>query len=164
MASYVQDDASVMREPPKAATDCPHEDIARLLHQLEDMTNIPFCRHCYAMGNNCRCQRATPQASTPLWNPPGYSYVAMTAVTTTTASTSMGGVPSVADPAPDFPALSTPMDTLPAPSTTNLLIQAGVGRGGAIQAMQAAARYQAQLCQVHIRYGLNWPSSSRPPQ
>ena len=109
------------------------------------------------MGSNCKCQRVAPQAATPLWNPPGYSYAAMTAVTTTTTSTSMEGVPSVVEPAPDFPALPTPMDTLPAPSTTSLLIKAGAGRGHAIQAMQAATRTPGPTvpgpCQV-------WPQSA----
>ena len=68
IASYVQDVASGMRAPPQAAADCPHEDMARILHKLEKMTNIPFCRHCYALGNNCRCQRVAPQAATTLWS------------------------------------------------------------------------------------------------
>ena len=80
-----------MRKPPKAATDCPNEDITGILHKLEKLTNVTFCQFSYALGSNCSCRQVALQASTSLWNPPGYSYVVMAAVTTTTASTSMGG-------------------------------------------------------------------------
>ena len=43
-ASYIQDVASGMRKPPQAAIDCPIEDIMGILHKLEKMTNIAFCR------------------------------------------------------------------------------------------------------------------------
>ena len=33
-ASYIQDLASGMRKPPKAAADCPNEDITGILHKL----------------------------------------------------------------------------------------------------------------------------------
>ena len=139
-ASYVQDVASGMRKPPKAATDCPTEDIVGILHKLEKMTNITFCWFCFILGGYCRCHPKVPQAPTPLWNPPGYSYATMAAVTTTSASTSMVGVPTVADPPTGYPALPLPMDmTLPS-KATNLLAGVGAGRGKALQTIWAAVR------------------------
>ena len=137
-ASHVQDVASGMRNPPKAATDCPIEDIMGILHKLEKMTNIAFCQFCFILGGYCRCHPEVPQAPTPLWNPLGYSYAAMAAVTTTSASTSMVGVPTVADPPPGYSAL--PMDMTLPPKATNLLSGVGVGRGKALQTMLATAR------------------------
>ena len=139
-ASHVQNVASGMRKPPQAAIDCPIEDIVGILHKLEKMTNIAFCRFCFVLGSYCRCHPEVPQAPTPLWNPPGYSYATMAAVTTTSASTSMVGVPTVADPPPGYPALPLPMDTTLPPNATNLLAGAGVGRGKAMQTMLATVR------------------------
>ena len=59
-ASYVQDAPSGMKKPPQAAVGCPHEDIAGILHKLEELTRIGFCHQCYTLGSNCRCQRAAP--------------------------------------------------------------------------------------------------------
>ena len=139
-ASYVQDVASGMRKPPKAATDCPTEDIVGTLHKLEKMTNIPFCWFCFVLGGYCRCHSEVPQAPTPLWNLPEYSYATMAAVTTTNASTSMVGVPTVADPPPGYSALPLPIDTTLPPKATNPLAGIGVGRGKALQTMLDAAR------------------------
>ena len=63
-----------------------------------------------------------------LWTPPTVSYVAMVSSTETTASTSAAGVtpPSHLPPGMHAPEA---MDTLPAPTTENLLVTAGVGRG-----------------------------------
>ena len=139
-ASHIQDVASGMRKPPKAATDCPIEDIMGILHKLEKMTNITFCRFCFILGGYCRCHSKVPQAPTPLWNPPGYSYATMAAVTTTSASTSMVGVPSVADPPSGYSALPLPVDMTLPPKATNPLAGVGVGRGKALQTMWARAR------------------------
>ena len=136
-ASYIQDVASGMRKPPKAAIDCPIEDIMGILHKLEKMTNITFCQFCFILGGYCRCHPEVPQAPTPLWNPPGYSYATMATVTTTSASTSMVGVPTVADPPPGYPTLPLPMDMTLPPKATNLLASVGVGRGKALQTMLA---------------------------
>ena len=53
----------------------------------------------------------------------------MVSSTETTASTSAGGVTRPSYPPPGMPPLEA-MDTLPAPTTENLLATAGVGRGG----------------------------------
>ena len=42
-ASYMQDVASGMWKPPHAATDCPNQDIAGVLHKLENLTGVGFC-------------------------------------------------------------------------------------------------------------------------
>ena len=139
-ASYIQDVASGMRKPPQAAIDCPIEDIVGILHKLEKMTNITFCQFCFILGSYCRCHPKVPQAPTPLWNPPGYSYATMAAVTTTSASTPMVGVPTVVDPPPGYPALPLLMDMTLPPKATNLLASVGVGRGKALQTMLATVR------------------------
>ena len=138
-ASHIQDVASGMRKPPKAAIDCPIEDIVGILHKLEKMTNITFCPFCFILGGYCRCHPEVPQAPTPLWNPLGYSYATWAAVTTTSASTSMVGVPTVAVPSPGYPALPLSMDTTLPPKATDLA-GVGVGRGKALQTMWATAR------------------------
>ena len=81
-ASYVQVVASGMRRPPRTATDCPNQDIAGVLHRLENLTGVGFCCLCYALGSNCGCSRATHQAphgyrSPALWVPPKPSYASM---------------------------------------------------------------------------------------
>ena len=139
-ASHIQDVASRMRKPPKAAMNCPLEDIMGILHKLEKMTSITFCWFCFALGGYCGCHPKVPQVPTPLWKPPGYSYATMAAVTTTSASTSMVGVPTVADPPPGYPTLPLPMDKTLPPKATNPLASVGVGRGKALQTMQATVR------------------------
>ena len=121
-ASYVQDVALGMWKPPRAATSCPSQDMAGVLHRLENLTGVGFCRLCYALGGNCRCSKATPQAplgysNQALWVLPQPSYASMASSTITTASTSMRGVSPTAGPPPGFPArgVPSPMDVSPAP-------------------------------------------------
>ena len=135
-ASYVQDVASGMWKLPRAATSCPNQDMAGVLHRLENLTRVGFCRLCYTLGGNCGCSRATHQVphsygSQALWVLPQPSYASMASSTVTTAGTSMRGVSLTVGPPPGFPARGTPspMDVLPAPQSCNLLAQAGVGRG-----------------------------------
>ena len=146
-ASYMQDVASGMRRPPHAATDCPNQDIAGVLHRLENMTRVGFCRLCYALGSNCGCSRATHQAphgygGLALWVPPKPSYASMASSTMTTASTSMRGVLPTAGPPPGFPAMGVPtlMDVSPASQSYNPLAHAGVGRGLRPQSAPGSAR------------------------
>ena len=134
--SYVQDVASGMQRPPHTATDCPNQDIAGVLHRLENLTGVGFCHICYALGSNCGCSRATYQAppgyrSPALWVLPKPSYASMASSMMTTASTSMRGVSPTAGPPPGFPAMGapTPMDMSPASQSYNPLAHAGVGRG-----------------------------------
>ena len=77
---------------------------------------------------------------TPFWNPLEYSYATMAAITSTSASTSMVGVPTIADPPPGYPMLPLSMDMTSPPKAANLLAGAGVGRGKAIDRMLALAR------------------------
>ena len=143
-ASYVQDVASGMRRPPRTSMDYPNQDIAGVLHRLENLTGVGFCRLCYTLGNNCGCSRATYQAShgygsTALWTPPKPSYASMASSTMTTASTSMRGVSPTTGPPPGFPAIGapTPMDVL---LSYNPLAHAGVGRGLRPQSAPGSAR------------------------
>ena len=157
-ASYVQDVASGMRKPPHTATDCPSQDMAGVLHNLENLTGVRFCHLCYTVGGSCGCSRAAPQAppsyrDQALWALPLPSYASMASPMITTASTSMRGVSSTLGPPPGFPARGapTPMDVLPASQSYNLLAQAGVGRGLWPQSAPGSARPRAPgtvgLCQ-----------------
>ena len=156
--SYVQDVASGMWKPPHAATCCPSQDMAGVLHKPESLTGVGFCRLCYNLGGSCRCSRAAPQAppsyrDQALWVPPQLSYASMTSSMITTASTSMRGVSSTAGPLPGFPGrgMPSPMDVSLASQSYNLLAQAGVGRGLWLQPMPGSARPLApgatSLCQ-----------------
>ena len=143
-ASYVQDVALGMRRPPHAATDCPNQDIAGVLHRLENLTGVGFCHLCYALGNNRECARATYQAphdygNMALWTLPMPSYASMASSMMTTTSTSMRGISPTMGPPPGFPAIGAPtlMDVLP---SYNLLAHAGVGRGLWPQSVLGSAR------------------------
>ena len=149
-ASYVQDVALGMWRPPCAATSCPNQDMAGVLHRLENLTGVGFCHLCYILGDHCRCSRATHQAphgyrGQALWVLPQPSYASMALSTVTTASTSMRGVSPTAGPPPGFPARGapTPIDVLPASQSYNLLAQVGVGRGLRPQSTLGSARPQA---------------------
>ena len=107
-ASYVQDVASWMWKPPHVATCCPSKDIAGILHKLENLTGVGFCRLCYTLGDSCRCSKAASQAplsyrDLALWVLPQPSHASMASSMITTASTSMRGVSSMAGPPPGFP-------------------------------------------------------------
>ena len=135
-ASYVQDVALGMWRSPHAATDCPNQDIAGVLHRLENLTRVGFCCLCYALGSNCGCSRATHQAphgygGLALWVPPKPSYASMASSMVATVSTSMRGVSPTVGPPPGFPAVGAPtlMDVLLASQSYNPLAHAGVGRG-----------------------------------
>ena len=72
------------------------------------------------------CQ--APGLMAALWTPPTVSYMAMVSSTETTASTSAAGVTPPSHLLPGMPAIEA-MDTLPAPTTKNLLATAGISRG-----------------------------------
>ena len=149
-ASYVQDVASGMRRLPRAATDCPNQDIVGVLHRLENLTRVGFCHLCYALGSNCGCSRATHQAphgygGLALWVLPKPSYASMASSMMTTTSTSMRGVSPTAGPPSGFPAMGVPtlMDVSPASQSYNPLAHAGVGRGLQPQSAPGSARPRA---------------------
>ena len=130
-ASHVQDVASGMILPPEAAASCPQSDIVGMLNRLEGLTRVQYCRHCFGVGQRCQCSAIPHQAPGPtsaLWTPPTVSYAAMVSSTETTDSTSAAGVNHPSYLPPGMPPLEA-MDTLPAPTTENLLATAGVGRG-----------------------------------
>ena len=149
-ASYMQDLASWMWKPPSVATCYPSQDMAGVLHKLENLSGVGFCHLCYTLGGSCRCSKATSQAplsyrGQALWILPQPSYASMASSTITTASTSIKGVSSTVGPPPGFPVRGTPspMDVSPASQSYNLLAQAGVGRGHQLQPTLDSARPQA---------------------
>ena len=71
-----------------------------------------------------------PPAGLPLVDPAMMSYATMASLPEAVASFSASGVPPQRHPPPGLPPpQQTPMDTLPAPTTENLLATASVGRG-----------------------------------
>ena len=134
-ASRMQDVTSGMILPPEAAVNCPQADIVGVLNQLEGLTRVRYCQHCFRVGQKCRCSAIPHQApglTSALWTPPTVSYVAMISSTKTTASTSVAGATPPSNPPPGIPPLK-PMDMLPAPTMENFLASAGVGRGGRLR-------------------------------
>ena len=130
-ATHMQDVASHMRLPPEVAVSCPQSDIVGVLNRLEGLTRVRYCRHCFGVGQRCQCSAIPHQAPGPtlaLCTPPTVSYTAMVSSTETTASTPAAGVTHLSYLPPGMPALEA-MDTLPAPTTENLLATAGVSRG-----------------------------------
>ena len=130
-ADCVQEVTSHMRLPPQAAVECPMLDIVSVLDRLEGMTRVRYCRFCFGVGQQCRClavPRQVPGPMAPLWMPPAASYMAMASCTETTASTSIVGVTPLSHQTSRLPPPEA-MDTMPPPSTENLLLTAGVGRG-----------------------------------
>ena len=130
-ASQVQEVTLHMQWPPEAAVSCPQADIVSVLDRLEGLTRVRYCRHCFGVGQRCQCSAVPRQAPGPtaaLWAPPTVSYTAMVSSTETTASTSATGVTPPSHLLPRVPAIE-PMDTLPPPTTENLLATAGISRG-----------------------------------
>ena len=130
-ASDVQEVTSHMRWPPEAAVRCPLTNIIGILNRLEGLTRMRYCRNCFGISPGCQCSAVRRQVSGPtaaLWIPPKLSYSAMVSSTETTASTSMAGVTPLSHLPPNGLAVEL-MDTLPPPTTENLLATAGVIRG-----------------------------------
>ena len=128
----VQEVTSHMSLPPQAARECPTSHIVGILGRLEGMTHTQYCRHCFGVGQKCRCEVTPHRAPGPamaLWMPPIASYTAMASATETTASASTGVAPPPGYPALPMPQLE-PMETSPSLTMEELLLTAGVGRGG----------------------------------
>ena len=130
-ASHVQEVASHMLWPPEVAVSCPQLDIIGVLDRLEGFSRVRYCRSCFGVGQRCQCSavpRQAPGLMAALWMPPTVSYAAMVSSTETKASTSAAGVTPPSHLPPGMPAPEA-MDTLPAPTTENLLATASIGRG-----------------------------------
>ena len=131
-ADKVQEVASHMRLPPQVAAECPDSDIVGVLNRLEGMTRTQYCRHCFGVGQQCRCTVAPQRAPGPtmaLWTPPVVSYVAMASSTETTVSTLTVGTARSWYPTSEMPPLES-MDMSPPFTMEELLRTAGIGRGG----------------------------------
>ena len=151
-ATHVQDVTSGMILSPEVAVNCPWADIVGVLNRLEGLTRVQYCRHCFGVGQRCRCSTVPHQAPGPtsaLWTPPTVSYAAMVSSTETTASTSAAGVTRPSYPPPGMPPLEA-MDMLPAPTMENLLATAGVSRGGRTQT-QPRTPTAPGICQMRPR-------------
>ena len=131
-ADKVQEVTSHMRLPPQVAAECPTSGIVGVLNRLEGMTHTRYCRHCFGVGQQCRCTVTPHRASGPvtaLWLPPIVSYMAMASSTETTVSTSTVGAAPLGYPTSAMPPLE-PMEMSPPLPMEQLLLTAGIGRGG----------------------------------
>ena len=148
-----------MRRPPHAAMECPKQNMAGVLHRLENLTGVGFCCLCYALDNTCGCTGAIRRAphsyrSMALWTPPKPSYASMAASTMTTISTSTRGVSSTKGPPPGFLPIGvpTPLDMLPG---YNLLAHAGVGWELPPQStLGLGGPWDANKCRTHASLGV----------
>ena len=121
-----------MRLPPWVAVECHTSDMIGVLNRLEDVTRVRYCRHCFGVGQRCRCSVVPHQApgqTMALWSPPVMSYAAMASSTETIASTSTVGVMASRTSGTSGMPLLEPMETSPPLTTADLLLTAGVGRG-----------------------------------
>ena len=148
-ATHIQDVTTGMILPPEVVVNCPQADMVGVLNRLEGMTRVRYCCFCFGVGQKCQCSavpRQAPGQASALWTPPMMSYMAMASSTETAASSSVARVTLPSYPPPGMPPLEA-MDTLPAPTSENLLATAGVGRGGRGQS-QPRTPNASSVCQT----------------
>ena len=139
-----------MRHPPAAAVHCPVEHIVGVLHRLENLTKVRFCRFCYALNNICHCAVRASQTpgsyrDQPLWSPPAPTYASMASSVMTLTTPLPGSASSSSGPPPGFAPLGMPplVDVLPPDLGYDLLRYADVGRGLGPHGTAAPVRPQA---------------------
>ena len=103
-ASLVQDVAAGLQALPPRLSNCLDPEILNLLHRLEAVTQVKFCRLCYYPGTNCRCPGVPPLAPPASWSQimeqtPGYGMTA-SSDGVTTPNTSLGGMSRLVPPPP----------------------------------------------------------------
>ena len=101
-ASLVQDVAAGLQALPSGLSSCLDPEMLNLLHQLEVVIQVKFCRLCYYPETKCGC--VPPMAPLPSWSQimeqaPGYGTAASSAGVTT-PSTSLGGMSRLVPPPP----------------------------------------------------------------
>ena len=161
-ATHIQDVTSGMILPPEVAVNCPQADIVGVLNRLEGLTRVRYCQHCFRVSQKCRCSAIPHQApgqASALWTPPTMSYMAMASSTKTTASSSAAGVTPPSYSPPGMPPLEA-MDTLPAPTSENLLATAGVGRGSRARS-QPRIPTAPGICQTRPTVPQQWAPTPR---
>ena len=103
-ASLVQDVATSLQALPPGLSNCLDPEILNLLHRLEAVTQVKFCRLCYYPETNCRCPGVPLLAPPTSWSQimeqtPGYGTTASSGWVTT-PSTSLGGRSGLVPPPP----------------------------------------------------------------
>ena len=101
-ASLVQDVAAGLQVLPPGLSNCLDPKMLNLLHQLEVVTQVKFCRFCYYPETSCGC--VPPMTPLTSWSQImeqtlGYGAPVSTGVVTT-LSTSMGGMSRLVPPPP----------------------------------------------------------------
>ena len=172
-ATLVQDVvAGLQALPPNLGHDMSLPAVA-LLHLLETLTGVGFCRYCYHLGSRCTCmgtyQLTPPQSwSQIVEQTPGYGVTAssggMTTPSTTAAGMSGYVTPPLGLPPIDFsswrllPPEATPSGGLPAASPG----LPGVGRAAMLRgAIERNARAQMAQCPGGLaQWALTPPTSA----
>ena len=103
-ASLVQDVADGLQALPPGLSNCLDPEVLNLLHWLEAVTQVKFCRLCYYPGTNCRCAGIPPMTPPTSWSQimeqtPGYGTTASSSGVAT-PSTSLGGMFGLVTPPP----------------------------------------------------------------
>ena len=103
-ASLVQDVAAGLQALPPGLSNCLDPGILNLLHLLEAVTQVKFCRLCYYPGTNCRCAGVPPMTPPTSWSQimeqtPRYGMTASSGGVAT-PSTSLGGMSGLVPPPP----------------------------------------------------------------
>ena len=103
-ASLVQDVAVGLQALPPRLSNCLDPEILNLLHRLEAVTQVKFCRLCYYPETNCRCAGVPPTIPLTSWSQimeqtPGYGMTASSGGVTT-LSTALGGMSGLVPPPP----------------------------------------------------------------
>ena len=103
-ASLVQDVAAGLQVLPPGLSNCLDPEMLSLLHLLEVVTQVKFCRLCYYPGTNCRCAGVPPMTPPTSWSQImeqtlGYGTTASSGGVTT-PSTSLGGMSGLVPPPP----------------------------------------------------------------
>ena len=105
-ASLVQDVAASLQALPPGLSNCLDPEMLNLLHRLERITQVKFCRSCYYPETSCGC--VPPMTPLPSWSQimeqtPGYGTMA-SSTGVTISSTSVGGMSGLV---PSPPGIST---------------------------------------------------------
>ena len=106
--------AASLQALPPGLSNCLDPEVLNLLHRLEAVTQIKFCRLCYYLGTNCRCAGVHAPPTSP---PTSWSQImeqtleyGMTPSSSgvTTPSTSLGGMSGYVPPQPGISVWNMP--------------------------------------------------------
>ena len=153
-ASLVQDVAAGLQALPPRLSNCLDPEVITLLQQLEAVTHVRLCCHCYHPDTNCRCAGVPPSTPLTSWSQitewtPGYRMTASSSGVTT-LSTSLGGMSGLVPPQPGVSIWDTsPWETpIPEQPVTIPSYRPPIGRGERLKATLNMRGLVAQAPQI----------------